>query len=414
MSSTLKLNPTIRTLADLIDRLGGVAPGRILFQPAPGRATEADLLGLKARENRLFELVDGALVEKAMGYRESLLAIALAGFLSAFVVPRNLGLVSGADGLVRLVPGLVRIPDVAFTSWDRLPNRRVPSGSIPDLVPDLAVEIRSEGNTEAELDRKRREYFEAGVRLVWMIDPKSRMVQVFSGPESAATLTADQTLDGGEVLSGFRVELRELFAELDRRGDRYRSELLPAIEQQSNRAVIDEFHLHHGAEDSGGDLETSAPDAGGEVKVKTLGLGRVGRLGKAGPAPGAAVAQEGELAHHEHRAAGLRHVAVHLALVVLEGAEVDDLLGEAVGVVVGVAPRHSQEDEPADADPSDAFALYLDRRSHHPLQHRAHPARLLPPIPRDTAARPGPNVPYRRGDVASWALFWVVDSGREW
>jgi Uma2 family endonuclease len=196
-----------------------VSPRRILIQPAPGLATEADLLGLDARENRLFELVDGALVEKAMGFRESLLAIALAGFLRAFMIPRNLGLVSGADGLVRLFPGLVRIPDVAFTPWDRLPDRRVPSSSIPDLVPDLAIAIRSERNTDAELARKRREYFEAGVRLVWRIDPRARTVQAFSDPGSPVTLKADQSLDGGDVLPSFRVELRDLFAELDRRGD---------------------------------------------------------------------------------------------------------------------------------------------------------------------------------------------------
>ena len=61
--------------------------------------------------------------------------------------------------MVRLAPGLVRIPDLAFISWQRLPERRVPTDPIPGLVPDLVVEVLSDGNTAAEMDRKRREYF---------------------------------------------------------------------------------------------------------------------------------------------------------------------------------------------------------------------------------------------------------------
>lgn len=110
------------TVADLIDRLGGISPARIRLWPPPGTATESDLIELGGRDDRLFELVDGTLVEKGMGYRESLLALVIASFLRNFVVPRNLGLASGADGMLRLFPGLVRGPDVAFVSWDRTPT----------------------------------------------------------------------------------------------------------------------------------------------------------------------------------------------------------------------------------------------------------------------------------------------------
>ena len=209
--------PAIRTLADLLERLGGIAPGRVLCQPAPGRATEADLLEVATHDDRLYELVDGALVEKAVGLRESLLAIVIAASLREFVLPRNLGVVSGADGTMRLFPGLVRIPDVAFASWDRFAEGRIPLDPIPDLVPDLVVEVVSEGNTVAEMDRKRREYFRAGVRLVWMIEPKDRTAAVFTSPEQSARLDESQTLDGGAVLPGFVLPLRDLFAELDRR-----------------------------------------------------------------------------------------------------------------------------------------------------------------------------------------------------
>ncbi|MBV8076897.1 MAG: Uma2 family endonuclease, partial [Planctomycetaceae bacterium] len=113
-------------------------------------------------------------------------------------------------------PGLVRIPDVAFASWDRFAEGRIPLDPIPDLVPDLVVEVVSEGNTVAETDRKRREYFRAGVRLVWMIEPKDRTAAVFTSPEQSARLDEAQTLDGGAVLPGFALPLRDLFAELDR------------------------------------------------------------------------------------------------------------------------------------------------------------------------------------------------------
>ena len=63
--------------------------------------------------------------------------------LWGFVKARNLGLVTGADSMLRLAPGLVRIPDLAFISWQRLPERRVPTDPIPGLVPDLVVEVLS-------------------------------------------------------------------------------------------------------------------------------------------------------------------------------------------------------------------------------------------------------------------------------
>jgi Uma2 family endonuclease len=218
MTSLLTPPATIWTLADLLDRLGGISPERVRFHPAPGTATEADVIEVGVREGRHCELVDGVLVEKAMGLRESFLALALGAILRGFVIPRNLGLVSGEAGTYRLFPGLVRIPDVAFVSWDRIPGRRVPEVPIPDLAPDLAIEVLSESNTEPEMARKLGEYFAAGVRLVWMIDPKTRTVAVHDAPDRSTMLDESRTLDG-DVLPGFALPLSDLFAELDRRAD---------------------------------------------------------------------------------------------------------------------------------------------------------------------------------------------------
>jgi Uma2 family endonuclease len=207
---------TQETLADLVAELGGIPLNRIRLRPPPGTATEHDVLDMEARKNRLCELVDGVLVEKTMGYLESLLAGAILAHLRAFVLPKNLGSVSGADGMMRLFPGLVRMPDVAYASWSRFPGGRLPNDPIPDLAPDLAVEVLSRSNTPAEMERKRREYFEAGVTVVWMVEPRQRTVSVFSSPEESVDFTEEDTLDGGDVLPGFQLKLRDLFAELDR------------------------------------------------------------------------------------------------------------------------------------------------------------------------------------------------------
>jgi Uma2 family endonuclease len=210
---------SLETLADLLKQLGDVAPERVRFRPLPGTARERDVLDVQAREDRLCELVDGVLVEKGMGFRESFLAGVLLSVLWGFVKLRHAGLVTGADGMIRLAPGLVRIPDVAFVSWSRLPGQRLPTEPIPDLAPDLAVEILSKSNTSGEMARKRREYFAAGVRLVWCVDPEARTVEVYTAPERSILLREEDTLDGGTVLPGFTLSLRELFAELDPRGD---------------------------------------------------------------------------------------------------------------------------------------------------------------------------------------------------
>src|SRR5437016_13438041 len=103
MSSVPTISPGIRTLADLLDRLGGVPLERIRFRPYPGTATIQDVIDIQAHEDRLCELIEGVLVEKPMGFSESLLAVFLGGMLNAFVIPRNLGLVTGADSTVELM-----------------------------------------------------------------------------------------------------------------------------------------------------------------------------------------------------------------------------------------------------------------------------------------------------------------------
>lgn len=203
--------PMSLTLTDLAERFGPMPAWRIRNVPAPGTATEQDVADIEARENRLCELVDGVLVEKTVGFFESIFAVRLARRLGDFVDENNLGVVTGEGGMMRLFPGLVRIPDVAFASWKEFPNG-VTDEPVPNVVPDLAVEVLSEGNTKQEMDGKLEDYFGAGVRLVWFVEPRKKTVEVFTSKDASTVLSQNATLTGGDVLPGFSLPLKLFFA----------------------------------------------------------------------------------------------------------------------------------------------------------------------------------------------------------
>ena len=207
---------TLVSIADVLTHVPGIAPARIRLLPHPGTATVLDVQTIHDREDRLFELVDGILVEKLMGWRESVLAIALAGLLREFVIKHNLGFVSGEAGMIRLFPGLVRIPDVAFVSWKRIPEGKAPTEAVPGLVPDLVVEVLSAGNSREEMTNKRQDYFRAGVTVVWEIDPNARTLSRYDGIQTVQLFHSDEIIVGDPVLPGFSFRLGELFQDLDR------------------------------------------------------------------------------------------------------------------------------------------------------------------------------------------------------
>lgn len=200
-----------RTAAEWWEALGNVPMERIVFDPWPGTATEQDVVRLDDHEDRLCELVDGTLVEKPMGYEESAIAVEIAVLLRNFVKPRKLGLVTGADGMMKILTRRIRIPDVAFVSYARLPDGKVPDRPVPELAPDLAVEVLSDSNTRREMTNKLQEYFTAGARLVWYVDPKTRTVDVYTGPDASTRLSENEQLTGGQVLPEFTVAVSAIF-----------------------------------------------------------------------------------------------------------------------------------------------------------------------------------------------------------
>jgi Uma2 family endonuclease len=202
------------TAVDLVEHFGAIPLYRIRQVPAPGTATEQDVIDIERHEDRLCELVDGTLVEKTVGAYESYLAVRLIALLDTFVRKHKLGMVLGEGGMMRLSPGLVRIPDVSFVSLARLPGGRAPREPIPDLTPDLAVEVISGGNTRREMERKLDDYFAAGTRLVWYVyHTPQHEVWVYKNPTEHSVVCEGETLDGGEVVPGFRLALSDLFAE---------------------------------------------------------------------------------------------------------------------------------------------------------------------------------------------------------
>ena len=200
-------------LAELLNRLGNVPPQRIRMHPTPGTATEADVIRARESPERwLCELIDGVLVEKTMGTKEAMFAGLIVYYLWDFLEEHDFGLALGADGFVRLFPGRVRIPDASFFSWATLRDGEFPDEAIASIVPDLAIEVLSKYNTRKEIDRKLDDYFDSGVKLVWVIDPKTQGAEVYTARHSLHAVKKNGVLNAGSVLPGFTLSLKKLFA----------------------------------------------------------------------------------------------------------------------------------------------------------------------------------------------------------
>jgi Uma2 family endonuclease len=208
------------TLDDLLGRLGGIEASRVRLDPPPGTATFDDLIAVsEQRRGPTCEWVENTLVEKPVGHFESWVGIIIAGLFDRYLEANDLGMMYGEAAVLRILPGVGRAPDVTFIRWDSLPGGKPPprSDKIPAIVPDLAVEVLSESNTRAEMARKRDEYFRAGVKLVWEIEPGTRSATVYTGPSAATPVPANGVLDGDPVMPGFRLSLQAVFDRAERR-----------------------------------------------------------------------------------------------------------------------------------------------------------------------------------------------------
>lgn len=173
--------------------------------------TPEDLLRMP--DGDFYELVDGKLVERKMGALASWVGGRLYGHLNSFCEAERIGWVWPADNSYQCFPGSpnkVRKPDVSFIRFGRLPKEELPKGHVL-IPPDLAVEVISPNDLAYEVDAKVQEYLEAGVRLVWQVNPETRTVWVHRADGSVSKLRANDELSGEDVVPGFRCPVRDLF-----------------------------------------------------------------------------------------------------------------------------------------------------------------------------------------------------------
>jgi Uma2 family endonuclease len=173
--------------------------------------TPEDLLALP--DSVSYELVDGELVERNMGFESSVVGGRLFRLLANHCHSNNLGDVAPADASYQCfpdAPNKVRKPDVSFIALGRLPAGVLPRGHCR-IAPDLAAEVVSPNDAFSEVETKVSEYLAAGVRLVWVIDPPTRVVLVYRPDGSGARLSDGYELTGEDVVSGFRCLVGELF-----------------------------------------------------------------------------------------------------------------------------------------------------------------------------------------------------------
>jgi Putative restriction endonuclease len=205
----------IDTLAEVMERLGGIPLHRVRVNPPIGTATEKDLIAARDPLAKSLELVDGALVEKAVTTAGSVLAAYLAFRLGEHVKERNEGVILGAACPFLLKPGLVRKPSVAFVPWEAIPGRKIDMNEyFARFAPALVGELIVEDTTPQEMDRRIKEYFAAGTRLAWVIDLRKQTAKAYASPETFKRITRTGSLDGAPVLPGFKLSLPDLFASL--------------------------------------------------------------------------------------------------------------------------------------------------------------------------------------------------------
>jgi Uma2 family endonuclease len=202
----------VHTLAEFSHWLGDVSAERIHLRPPPGMAGANDVLKLARHENRLCELVCGTLIEKRLGYKEMTVAAAVMAAIEPAVAEKKLGVVTGPEGSYRLGEYLVRYPSVAFCAEGTYRGDGTPGEAAAGIVPQLVVEV-NDGISEAELTRKLGDYFEAGVKQVWVIDLDRRAGTAYSSLKKSVSIPSRGAFDAGRLLRGLKVPLAALFGQ---------------------------------------------------------------------------------------------------------------------------------------------------------------------------------------------------------
>ena len=177
-----------------------------------GLVTAAELLDMPDDGYR-YELVRGELRKMApAGAEHSAIGIKVGISLGSHVMANDLGTVFGADGgfLLERNPDTVRAPDVGFVRRERVEETGLVRGYWPG-APDLAVEVISPNDLYTEVAEKVEEWLKAGTLMVVVVDPRRRVATVHRPGQEAVTLAEGETLEGNDVVPGWRMLVGDIF-----------------------------------------------------------------------------------------------------------------------------------------------------------------------------------------------------------
>jgi len=180
---------------------------------ATTRLTTIQDLAQLGDEPGRYDLIRGELIHMSpAGARHGEIAMRVGYKLAAYADEQAAGVVYAAETGFVLArdPDVLLAPDVAFVRQGRLPHDDELDGFL-EIAPDLVVEIVSPSDRLRDVSDKVMEYLNAGVGLVWVVEPRRKLVNVYLPDRTSRILTGDDELDGGDVLPGFRLALPEIF-----------------------------------------------------------------------------------------------------------------------------------------------------------------------------------------------------------
>lgn len=165
------------------------------------------LVELPENADRRLEYIGGEIIEVVSNTYASAVASLISYWLNHYIIQHKSGYVTGADGGY-IVAGERYIPDVAFISKVRQPT--LSDRPYNPLAPDLAVEVLSPSNDPRTMRLKVANYLTAGT-VVWIVDPERKSVEIYTPGQTAYTAGFHDVLDGGSVLPGFSLAVRDIF-----------------------------------------------------------------------------------------------------------------------------------------------------------------------------------------------------------
>lgn len=143
-------------------------------------------------------------------FRHGRIVMAIGAPLYHFVEEHDLGVVTDQSGFIfERDPDTLLGPDLAFVRRAHIP---ADENTYPAVAPDLVVEVASPSQTGPSIEEKTAIYLASGVRLVWIVDSAQRAVRVYRADGTESLLAADDVIEGGDVLPGFRLPVSQLFA----------------------------------------------------------------------------------------------------------------------------------------------------------------------------------------------------------